>query len=71
MYQMIVLFRYGSMKEKISLKQAREKGKMKQFMKERGKDTPPADRDRFDDALKSMTSGKSLKARKPSKKGSS
>lgn len=54
-----------------TLKEAREKGKMKQFIKEREKDMPPADKKRFDKTLESMTSGKSSKARKPSKKGSS
>lgn len=46
-----------------TLKEAREKGKMKQFIKEREKD-PPGDEKRFKKALKSMTSGKPSKARK-------
>lgn len=54
-----------------TLKEAREKGKLKQFIKEREKETPPADKARFEKTLKSMTAGKSSKARKPSKKGSS
>lgn len=49
-----------------TLKEAREKGKLKQFIKEHEKGTPPADKDRFDAAMKSMTLGKPLKDQKSS-----
>ena len=55
----------------INLKEATKKNKLKQFIKEREKTTPPADKKRFDKTLESMTSGKSSKARKSSKKNSS
>ncbi len=41
-----------------TLKDAQKKGKLDQFIKEREKETTPADKVKFDKALKSMTSGK-------------
>lgn len=49
-----------------TLKQAREKNKLKEFIKEREKETPDADKDRFDAALKSMSQGKQSKDQKSS-----
>lgn len=40
--------------------------KLAQFIKEREKETPPADKDRFDAAMKSMASQKSSKDQKSS-----
>jgi hypothetical protein len=40
--------------------------KLAQFIKEREKDTPPANKDKFDKALESMASQKSSKDQKSS-----
>lgn len=40
--------------------------KLAQFIKERGKESAPADKDRFDAALKSMASQKPSKGQKSS-----
>ncbi len=45
------------MKQKITLKEAREKGKLKQFIKEREKDAP-GDAARLEKALKEAAQGK-------------
>lgn len=50
-----------------TLKDAQKSGKIDQFIKEREKDTPPADKERFDKTLKSMASEKSSKVRGTSK----
>lgn len=36
----------------------KDKAKLEQFIKERERETPPADKDRFDKALKAMSEGK-------------
>ncbi len=57
--------------EKLTLKEAREKGKLKQFIREREKDTPPADGERFERLLNEVTKGKpktEKTSRKPKKK---
>lgn len=41
-----------------TLKDAQKQGKIDQFIKEREKETAPADKAKFDKALTSMTSGK-------------
>lgn len=41
----------------MDLKTAKKEGKLNQFIKEREKDTPCADKDKFDRTLKSMTEG--------------
>tara|TARA_R110002124_G_scaffold9708_7_gene49963 strand:- start:924 stop:1070 length:147 start_codon:yes stop_codon:yes gene_type:complete len=46
------------MKKQTTLKEAKEKGKLEEFIKEREKETSPADKDKFDKAIDSMTSGK-------------
>lgn len=49
-----------------TLKQAQEQNNLDKFIKEREKETPPADKDRFDAAMKSMASQKSSKDQKSS-----
>jgi hypothetical protein len=51
-----------------TLKEAREKGNLKQFIKEREEDTPPGDTARFEKALTSMAQGKKKAVRGASKK---
>jgi len=46
-----------------TLKDAQKKGKLDQFIKEREKEISPADKAKFDKALKSMTSGKKKSTR--------
>lgn len=61
------------MSQKITLKEAREKGKLDQFIKEREK-AQPGDADRFEKLLSSaagVPAKSAPKGRKPSKKGSS
>jgi hypothetical protein len=50
----------------MDLKKAKAQGKLDQFIKEREKEIPPADKDRFDAALKSMVSQKPSKDQKSS-----
>jgi len=45
----------------ITLKEAREKGELKQFIKEHSKD-PKGDKEKFDKTLKSISSQKKSKA---------
>ena len=59
------------MADKMNLKEAQEQNKLNQFIKEREKKIPPADKSRLDKALKSMTSEKSLEVPGTSDPGSS
>jgi len=54
-----------------TLKEAQKKGKLGQFIKEREKETAPADKAKFDKALTSMTSGKKKSTRGTSGRSSS
>ena len=54
-----------------TLKDAQKKGKLDQFIKEREKETAPADRTKFDKTLKSMTSGRKKSKPETSGRGSS
>jgi len=45
----------------VNLKEAKAKGKLKEFLKEREKTMPHADKERFEKTLKSMTT-RTLKA---------
>jgi hypothetical protein len=53
------------------LREAREKGKMKQFIKQTEKDYPHASHVHFHGAIKSMASGKTKPKRGTSRKASS
>jgi hypothetical protein len=54
----------------MTLKEAREKNKLAQFIKEREKDTPPANKRKFSRLLKSIISGTAKPKRGTSRKGS-
>ena len=54
----------------MTLKEAREKGKLAQFIKEREKDTPPGNMRQFKRMLKSIVSGTAKPKRGTSRKGS-
>ena len=54
----------------MNLKQAREKGKMAQFIKEHDEKYPPADKKRLTKLLKSVVSGTVKSKRGTSRKGS-
>ena len=57
--------------KRLTLKEAREKGKLKQFIKERS-DQPPADAERFERLINTAAKPKTAKtSRKSSRKGSS
>jgi len=60
-----------SSKAMTTLKDAQKKGKLNQFIKEREQEATPADKSKFDKALKSMTSGKKKSTRGTSGRGSS
>jgi len=54
----------------MTLKEAREKNKLEQFIREREKDTPPGNMRRFKRALKSIVSGTAKSKPGTSRKGS-
>jgi len=54
----------------LNLKEAREKGKIKEFAKEHSKD-PKGDKEKFDKTLKSISSQKSKEAQETSPQDSS
>lgn len=55
-----------SSKSKLTLKEAREKNKIDEFIKEREKELPHADKECFDATLKSMLQGKHSEGQKSS-----
>ena len=50
----------------MNLKEAKERNKLQEFIKEREKDTPLADKDKFDKALDSMLQEKHSACQKSS-----
>lgn len=46
------------MKKKLTLKEAKKKGKLEEFIKQQGKDAPKADRKKFKNLISSVSQGK-------------